>query len=110
VPVDWSVSMPLTLPCITRWIMSRTRKSVRRRGHESMRKHIVAQVCNVHNNTNSQTKSITKPVHSQVELCKDIAKSTIVCVCCLLLPKPLLRHDVTTLDGRIPPLASAWMW
>jgi hypothetical protein len=33
--------MPLTLPFIVRWIMSRIRKSERRREHESVRKHVV---------------------------------------------------------------------
>jgi hypothetical protein len=31
----------LTLPFVTRWIMSTTRKSEKRRGHESVRKHVV---------------------------------------------------------------------
>jgi hypothetical protein len=36
-----SMTQPLTLPFVMRWSMSRTRKSKRRRGHGSVRKHIV---------------------------------------------------------------------
>jgi hypothetical protein len=39
----------------------------------------------------------------------DLYKSATGCVRPLLLG-PLLRHDVTTLDVRIPPLALAWRW
>jgi hypothetical protein len=40
--IEWqSVSAMLTLSFVRRWIMSRIRKSVRRRGHESMIKNIV---------------------------------------------------------------------
>jgi hypothetical protein len=41
-PVEWqSINAPLTLPFVARWIMSTIKKSDRRRGHNSMRKHVV---------------------------------------------------------------------
>jgi hypothetical protein len=33
--------VPLTLPFVVIWIMSRTRKGERRRGHKSVRKHVM---------------------------------------------------------------------
>jgi hypothetical protein len=36
-----SVSTALTLPLVVRWIVSRIRKSKRRRGHRSVRKYVV---------------------------------------------------------------------
>jgi hypothetical protein len=40
VPVEWrSVGAPLTLPCVMRWIVRTIKRSERRRGHGSMRKH-----------------------------------------------------------------------
>jgi hypothetical protein len=38
------------------------------------------------------------------------AKSILGVVRYVLLPRPLLRHDVTTIDNRILPLSSAWSW
>jgi hypothetical protein len=48
-----------------------------------------------------------KVLHVQA---KQIKKSDTRCVRPLLLLGSLLRHDVTTLDARIPPLASTWRW
>jgi hypothetical protein len=39
-----------------------------------------------------------------------IAESIVGGVRYVLLPRPLLRHDVTTINSRILPLSSAWMW
>jgi hypothetical protein len=36
-----SVSAPLTLPCSARWLVRGTKRSERRRGHGSVRKHDV---------------------------------------------------------------------
>jgi hypothetical protein len=59
------------------------------------------------------TSSIHKEVHNIKALhvqAKQINKSAAGCVRPLLLLCPLLRHVVTTLDARMPLLASVWRW
>jgi hypothetical protein len=68
----------------------------------------VALVCNIHNDANPQTNKFTTFISTQTN--KYIAKSINGCVHHLLPLRPLVYHDVTTLDGRIPPLASVRTW
>jgi hypothetical protein len=54
-------------------------------------------------------KQVHRP-HVKKVITSKYYKSAAECVRTLLLLGPLLRHDITTLDARIPLLASAWRW
>jgi hypothetical protein len=60
---------------------------------------------NVHNNKSQESQHkmvITSKFHMN-----KLQKSTVGCVKPLFLLLPWLRHNVTTLDARVPPLALA---
>jgi hypothetical protein len=63
---------------------------------------------NVHNDKSPESRHkmvITSKFHMH-----KLNKSAAGCVMTLLLLRSLLPHDVTTLDARVPTLASMWRW